>query len=76
MEMFYVCLIFERVGANGATDGLKSALGNGWGRLSLGPTLLVHEGETHPKKPPTQMKTQFAQTISEQLVQTVPTVSL
>ena len=34
--------------------------------------LLSYEGETHPKKPPTQIKTQFAQTISGQFVETVP----
>ena len=33
---------------------------------------VFHEGETHPQKPPTQIKTQFAQTISGQFVQTVP----
>ena len=31
-----------------------------------------HEGETHPKKPPTQIKTQLAQIISGQFAQTVP----
>ena len=31
-----------------------------------------HEGGTHPKTPSTQTKTQFAQTILEQFVQTVP----
>ena len=31
-----------------------------------------HEGETHPQKPPTQIKAQFEQTISGQFVQTVP----
>ena len=30
-----------------------------------------HEGETHPRKPPTQVKAQFAQMISEQFVQIV-----
>ena len=31
-----------------------------------------HEGETHPKKPPAQIKAQLAQTISGQFVQTLP----
>ena len=35
-----------------------------------------HEGETHPKNSPTQIKAQFAQTISGQFVQTVPPFSL
>ena len=34
------------------------------------------EGETHPKNSPTQIKAQFAQTISGQFVQTVPPFSL
>ena len=33
---------------------------------------LSHEGETHPKKSPIQIKAQFAQIISGQFVQTVP----
>ena len=39
-------------------------------------TPLVHEGETHPKKAPTQIKARFPQTISGQFVQTVPPFSL
>ena len=35
-----------------------------------------HEGETHPKHPPTQIKAQFAQTISGQFVQTYARKSL
>ena len=41
-------------------------------RASIARTPFCHEGETHPKKPPTQIKTQFAQTISGQFVQTAP----
>ena len=39
-------------------------------------TTYIHEGETHPRKTPTQIKAQFAQTISGQFVQIVPPFSL
>ena len=46
---------------------------------SVGTTLnnraIVGRGRNPPKKPPTQIKTQFAQTISGQFVQTVPRFS-